>query len=69
MDTDKIADFSKMNFLLVLARQPLFRLLGAILVLLVTDLKPIYGLFAGLVWIVWVYVGSVGANGFFIGRK
>ena len=38
-----------MNFLLVLAQQPLFRLLGAILVLLVTDMRPLYGLVAGLV--------------------
>lgn len=45
-----------MNFLLVLAQQPLFRLLGALLVLLITDMKPVYGLIAGLVWLSWVYM-------------
>ena len=74
MDTDKIADIIKMNFILILVQQPLFRLLGAILVLLITDLKPIYGLIAGLVWILWVYVGSgsgsgSGSSSFFIDRK
>lgn len=46
-----------MNFLLVLSQQPLFRLLGALLVLLITDMKPVYGLVAGLVWLTWVYIG------------
>jgi hypothetical protein len=46
-----------MNFLLVLAQQPLFRLLGALLVLLITDMRPMYGLVAGLVWLTWVFVG------------
>ena len=46
-----------MNFLLVLAHQPLFRLLGAVIVLLVTDMKPMYGLIAGLVWATWVFIG------------
>jgi len=46
-----------MNFLLVLAHQPLFRLIGAIIVLLLTDMKPAYGLIAGLVWISWVFMG------------
>ena len=46
-----------MNFLIVLAQQPLFRLIGAILVLLITDMKPMYGLIAGLIWITWVYMG------------
>jgi hypothetical protein len=44
-----------MNFMLVLAQQPLFRLLGALIVLLITDMKPVYGLFAGAVWLVWIY--------------
>ena len=53
-----------MNFLLVLAQQPLFRLIGALLVLLITDMKPVYGLVAGLVWLTWVYLGvrSAGAG-------
>lgn len=46
-----------MNFLHMLAQQPLFRLLGAFLVLLVTDMKPVYGFLAGLVWLTWVYLG------------
>ena len=46
-----------MNFLIVLAQQPLFRLLGALLVLLITDMKPVYGLLAGLAWLTWVYLG------------
>jgi len=46
-----------MNFLIVLAQQPLFRLLGAIIVLLLTDMKPLYGLVAGLVWLTWAYMG------------
>jgi hypothetical protein len=56
-----------MNFLFVLAQQPLFRLLGALLVLLITDMKPVYGLVAGLVWLTWVFVGvrAAGRNIFF----
>ena len=46
-----------MDFLLKLAQQPLFRLLGALIVLLITDMRPYWGLGAGLVWIVWVYLG------------
>jgi len=45
-----------MNLLLDLAHQPLFRLLGAVIVLLLTDMKPLYGLIAGLVWISWIYI-------------
>ena len=51
--TAKFATNSKM-----LAQQPLFRLLGAFLVLLVTDMKPVYGFLAGLVWLTWVYLGA-----------
>lgn len=46
-----------MNFLLELAQQPLFKLLGAIIVLLLTDMNPLYGLVAGLVWLVWIVMG------------
>jgi len=46
-----------MNLLIVLAQQPLFRLLGAIIVLLAADMKPTYGLVAGLIWLTWVYMG------------
>jgi hypothetical protein len=37
-----------------LGRQPLFQLLGAIIVLLVADWEPLYGLAAAAVWIAWV---------------
>jgi len=43
-----------MDFLLILASQPLFRLIGAIIVLLITDYRPAWGIIAGLVWIFWV---------------
>jgi hypothetical protein len=46
-----------MNFLLELAQQPLFKLLGAIIVLLLTDMNPLYGLGAGLLWLAWVVLG------------
>ena len=46
-----------MDFLIKLAQQPLFRLLGAIIVLLITDMRPFWGLGAGLVWIMWIYLG------------
>jgi hypothetical protein len=39
-----------------LAHQPLFRFLGAIIVLLITDMNPMYGLVALVVWTIWVYV-------------
>ena len=47
-----------MEFILILAQQPLFRLLGAIIVLLVTDYQPIYGLGVGLAWALWVFLGT-----------
>jgi len=37
-----------------LARQPLFRLLAAVIVLLITDMNPLYGVVALVVWILWV---------------
>ena len=39
---------------MILAAQPLFRLIGAIIVLLITDYRPAWGLVAGIVWITWV---------------
>ena len=55
------------NFIIELAQQPLFRRLGAIVVLLLTDMKPLYGIIAGLVWFLWVFVGThaVGRRIFF----
>ena len=46
-----------MEFAMVLAQQPLFRLIGAVLVLLFADMKPVYGLVAFGVWLTWVYMG------------
>jgi hypothetical protein len=37
-----------------LGRQPLFQLLAAVIVLLVVDWQPLYGLAAAAVWIAWV---------------
>jgi len=47
-----------MDVVLDLAKQPLFRLLGAIIVLLITDFKPLYGLGAGILWILWLYLAQ-----------
>jgi hypothetical protein len=46
-----------MYFLLALAKQPLFRLLGAIIVLLITDAKPAIGAIAAVVWALWIFIG------------
>lgn len=46
-----------MSFLLALAKQPLFRLLAAIIVLLVTDAKPVAGIAAAVVWTIWIFIG------------
>jgi hypothetical protein len=43
-----------MEFILTLGRQPLFRLLAAVIVLLVTDLRPVWGAVAAVVWAGWV---------------
>lgn len=48
-----------------LGQQPLFQLLGALIVLLVTDWRPGWGILAGLVWIAWIAASasaSAGAN-------
>jgi hypothetical protein len=37
-----------------IGQQPLFQLLGAIIVLLTADWNPGWGIVAGLVWIAWV---------------
>lgn len=41
-----------------LATQPLFRLLGAVIVLTITATHPIWGIFALIVWIAWIYYGT-----------
>jgi|LauGreDrversion4_1035100.scaffolds.fasta_scaffold07372_6 hypothetical protein len=38
----------------MLADQPLFRLIAAIIVLLITDYQPKWGVLAAIVWLVWV---------------
>jgi len=43
-----------METIVSLARQPLFRLIGAIIVLLITDYRPIWGIPAGIVWLAWI---------------
>jgi hypothetical protein len=45
-----------MEFAVILAQQPLFRLLGAVIVLILTDINPLYGLAALAVWTLWVYL-------------
>lgn len=44
--------------MLELATQPLFQLLGAIIVLLLADMRPAYGVIAAVIWAAWVYMGS-----------
>jgi hypothetical protein len=43
-----------MEFLIRMSKQPLFRLIGAILVLLMTDMHPVAGIVAAVAWITWV---------------
>ena len=38
-----------------LARQPLFVLLGAIIVLVATDANPLYGIAAAVIWALWLW--------------
>jgi len=40
--------------IVTLATQPLFRVLAAIIVLLITDYRPAWGLVAGIVWVIWI---------------
>lgn len=49
------------DFLWILARQPLFRLFGAVIVLLLVDRNLWMGLGAAAVWSVWV-AWSVGGR-------
>jgi hypothetical protein len=50
---------SKMQPLPPIGQQPLFQLIGAIIVLLVADWNPGWGIIAGLVWIAWVAASAV----------
>jgi hypothetical protein len=47
-----------------LGRQPLFQLLGAIIVLLVSDAQPRWGLAAAAVWIVWIWMSYAAKQNF-----
>jgi hypothetical protein len=47
-----------MEFILVLGRQPLFKLLAAIIVLLLADVHPVWGVLALCVWAIWIYVAN-----------
>lgn len=51
-----------MEFVLTLGRQPLFRLLAAVIVLLVTDLRPVWGVVAAVVWAGWI-IGAQKSRG------
>lgn len=48
----------EMDLLLQLSRQPLFQLLGAIIVLLTAEWRPVYGAAAFVLWAVWIWAGS-----------
>ena len=39
-----------------LGRQPLFKLLGAAIVLLLADQNPVWGAAAAVVWTFWIYL-------------
>jgi len=43
----------------MLAHQPLFQLLGSIIVLLITDYMPAAGALAFVIWATWIYM-SIG---------
>jgi hypothetical protein len=47
-----------MDLLNQLSRQPLFQLLGAIIVLLTAEWHPVYGIVAFIAWAAWVWAGS-----------
>lgn len=47
-----------MDFLTHLSRQPLFRLLGAVIVLILVEVKPAAGFAAFAIWLLWVWWGS-----------
>lgn len=41
-----------------LGRQPLFQLLGAIIVLLIADTSATWGIAAAAIWILWIWLSS-----------
>jgi hypothetical protein len=52
-----------------IGQQPLFQLLGAIIVLLVADWNPGWGILAGLVWIAWVASAAMDGYRQAVGQK
>jgi hypothetical protein len=52
-----------------IGEQPLFQLLGAIIVLLVADWNPGWSILAGLVWIAWVASSAVANQRHAVGQK
>ena len=43
-------------FLLKIARQPIFQFLAIIIVLIVTDMRPSYGIFAAVILFLWIVI-------------
>jgi hypothetical protein len=43
-----------MDIIFQLLKQPLFRLLGAWMVLILTDIRPVWGIAAFIVWVAWI---------------
>jgi hypothetical protein len=48
----------------MLGRQPLFQLLGAIIVLLITDADSRWGIMAAVIWIGWIWVSYASKQNF-----
>jgi hypothetical protein len=48
-----------MEFLLHLSQQPLFQLIGAIIVLLLAEQqRPVYAIAAFVIWATWIWAGT-----------
>jgi len=43
-------------FLLKMARQPIFQLLGILIVLILTDIRPSAGIFGAILLLIWIAV-------------
>jgi hypothetical protein len=43
-------------FILKIARQPIFQFLAIIIVLLITDIRPSYGITAAVVLLLWITI-------------
>jgi len=43
-------------FILKIARQPIFQFLAIIIVLLITDIRPSYGIAAAIVLLLWITI-------------